>query len=1498
MRTNRAVATTRSQLEGVALAECSLLRTQLPATFMTRSSIALTAELLRWRDHVDLWGYDDEANLQGQCLLKAASHEISVTTALEQLTTRLFELHVGDRKLFTRLAEIRQHVVTLKELCAKLDAARGDYLHTSWDGSSLRVRQVIEDDERSPGVTGLCASMDGGWVFCTTDTGLLRVFKRGKPPRQKRKKKKSRQQGTYALVQSVAINGDASKRSSGTVLCVACSPDGFVVMTGCSNSEVRTFSQDTAGLRRAVQAMKAEGIRGPKPTVLYRPGPVGKGHKAAVRCATWLEPGYFYTGGDDGTVCMWRKSAATRPVQSVDVCRFTFSCESVRCLKIWRMVYGVDLLAACIDVDDGQEVEPPVCLLVGDGEGYLSVLPARTDSKFFAIDLWEPSLRHQVDTSGQAVTAVEPAWGRVYTASGPSGAIKAWTPLWEDASKEKLLGFSQAGQYAVHSGVVSSIVYTKGLMFSAGNDLSIVTWYPPLETGAVPASSAKTPAYSPTLLEEENDERQGRHYSGSTEEPSPERLPPPSPAAARLSKAHQSTHVASPGRASARETGPDQGGTVQALHENDPGVVVHVAEVVGLAVVPGGIVSADLAGKLLERGPDRLIESHRNQILPGKEAIQRLRPLALEVLRARAHKKRPPAGAAGPATAGSAAGSATGGAATLLPQASLDHLCAVRFLLRAKAKRRVKEDIRIEKQKAADLRTATIFAARLGQDQHEQRSAAAGRGNKSTARQMIGAQRIPRESAASDRSSLSDTFTRTRRHTIMNSVSMRLVGGRGGEGLSQQEAADVSKIADMDQKPAFLDVGELEWLAKHPEVYLAQLMRHFFPGKDLAPPRSPGWHEAAASARAAQELATRGKPDRHGKRFSLYGRVKSKGKGSGKGSQGREGSGGKDVAVKMPHFVSTADAERRAAMLLYARPGGHGDSPSGAVEAGTVAVGAGNGDRGRGAQRDITSGTENEVRGDVLAGGGGEISQRGNLGQLLRRATRGEGEDADRGGTMEKRRGTGGGGHERGDESRDIDGEEDPENMESEEWRRKTHPAPDAGMHHRISLFGEAVAPVSESRSSPSSRGRHATRHAAAGCVLNQSNLGESVDHSLLGDNLSTAQLRKQGSLTVYVPHSPKPGVWAASVDYDGERDVAWVLAEALRMYATEHHPVGRHTGLASKPRLVQRSPPLWGLFQGNSREWEEATALPLASSVRLALRPGQELVVLVEGFDPAAAFTRRPSTVALPPAREVSPAAGTPDTKRRTSGDQVQFLSALPLDCGEAGALGREGTASDASRAPSDGARRFPVYDSTGSDTSVAQVGGGDTYTRGDVFGRSDVVARGGGGGGGRETKASNPASGTVVAAERNWARTSEIESDDGEGGSDRSGDSDDSLTEEEDEEGESDEEYHGNLFPRRERYGRSTGDDALFGRRSSSDILPHGGDRAGGVTDASVSTRGLAERCEDGDQASAGLRRPGDGAPGRDRQDQRQAGRGYPQPRSPPRSLVSAMFTAWGDS
>ena len=57
-------------------------------------------------------------------------------------------------------------------------------------------------------------------------------------------------------MQNVGIIGDTRKSSTGIGtkgLCVSCSPDGFIVMMGCSDAAVRTFTQDTEGFRRAVQ---------------------------------------------------------------------------------------------------------------------------------------------------------------------------------------------------------------------------------------------------------------------------------------------------------------------------------------------------------------------------------------------------------------------------------------------------------------------------------------------------------------------------------------------------------------------------------------------------------------------------------------------------------------------------------------------------------------------------------------------------------------------------------------------------------------------------------------------------------------------------------------------------------------------------------------------------------------------------------------------------------------------------------------------------------------------------------------------------------------------------------------------------------------------------------------------------------------------------------------------------------------------------------------------
>lgn len=131
-----------------------------------------------------------------------------------------------------------------------------------------------------------------------------------------------------------------------------------------------------------------------------------------------------------------------------------------------------------------------------------------------------------------------------------------------------------------------------------------------------------------------------------------------------------------------------------------------------------------------------------------------------------------------------------------------------------------------------------------------------------------------------------------------------------------------------------------------------------------------------------------------------------------------------------------------------------------------------------------------------------------------------------------------------------------------------------------------------------------------------------------IGDHLSAGQERQRGNIIVLVPQVPRPGVWAASVDFAPERDIAWVLAEGLRLYAVEHQPITRHRGLARRPQLVERQREIWGLFTvgGGRMEYEISPALPATSPMHSVLVPGEELVVLVEGFDPVLAFDRRMS--------------------------------------------------------------------------------------------------------------------------------------------------------------------------------------------------------------------------------------------------------------------------------
>ena len=165
----------------------------------------------------------------------------------------------------------------------------------------------------------------------------------------------------------------------------------------------------------------------------------------------------------------------------------------------------------------------------------------------------------------------------------------------------------------------------QGLMFSAASDLSIVTWYPPRETfdtaaplplhaASAAAQAAHAASTSPHKAAAAADSSQQggwhhqRDHSGSTEAPSPAILPPPSPSATSTPAPAPATAPAPASAPAAAAVGDNDGDERAGVaHDIDPGVVVHAAGVVGMIAVPGGVISADQAGKVLERGPKRLI---------------------------------------------------------------------------------------------------------------------------------------------------------------------------------------------------------------------------------------------------------------------------------------------------------------------------------------------------------------------------------------------------------------------------------------------------------------------------------------------------------------------------------------------------------------------------------------------------------------------------------------------------------------------------------------------------------------------------------------------------------------------------------------------------------------------------------------------------------------------------------------------------------------------------
>lgn len=129
--------------------------------------------------------------------------------------------------------------------------------------------------------------------------------------------------------------------------------------------------------------------------------------------------------------------------------------------------------------------------------------------------------------------------------------------------------------------------------------MSILTWYPAHENNAV----SPTPTPENNKKVHDNNTITPSHADGpwDVSSPSPDQLPtaPPTP------QAEKGDHNINGFRGRGVRDGENEG--QEALQRSDPGFVKHFSGVVGLSIIPGGVISADSGGRVLLRGPDKLI---------------------------------------------------------------------------------------------------------------------------------------------------------------------------------------------------------------------------------------------------------------------------------------------------------------------------------------------------------------------------------------------------------------------------------------------------------------------------------------------------------------------------------------------------------------------------------------------------------------------------------------------------------------------------------------------------------------------------------------------------------------------------------------------------------------------------------------------------------------------------------------------------------------------------
>lgn len=445
-------------LEEVAIESMTDLERHNMKAYRARMPVALAIAVDRWAVNVnDDVGYDERAHLEATHLLAAHTYE------LDQAALQLRLLEAASKERSDDETFYKPYVQDLKKMKASLEKSQkilkeihDKYVDVIWELDSIDLVQQFRVPKANINAVALTPQSD--LLFVADSDGCIKYFRR-KEQMLEAEEDDDKQNGPPTKNFKFLYVDEVKQESA--VLCMAITPDGKKFFTAGKDNYIRSWVKE-----QSAREMKKDGR---KLFVRYKPSQIMQGHKGEVYSMEIYES-LLLSCGADGYVRMWRIPG--------DTCVVSAEISNMGGMNK-NLFFRPSLFCMCIFEDPDHETDGAY-VVVGTGNGAVAGLTFRTDTNWITNTTnWKPTTTVTAH-SGRAVTAIKYAWDRLYTAAS-DGVVKMWEIEYmrEGGMKTGIKEFKLHVSLAVHSGPVSSLCFTGGVLFSASHDMSVVPFLKP-----------------------------------------------------------------------------------------------------------------------------------------------------------------------------------------------------------------------------------------------------------------------------------------------------------------------------------------------------------------------------------------------------------------------------------------------------------------------------------------------------------------------------------------------------------------------------------------------------------------------------------------------------------------------------------------------------------------------------------------------------------------------------------------------------------------------------------------------------------------------------------------------------------------------------------------------------------------------------------------------------------------------------------------------------------